>query len=319
MAAVPGFAVTICNHHHFSTMKLSIFTLAPVLVVAETLLPFPKWLHDFTGLSQWPGLDPPYIPLDFIKFDVSEPQFLHQQGQCTVENHNERVCSFDCYNCVNFDDVYTCPHLSQSFDDGPSPYTPQLLHQLAQTGTKTTFFSIGYNIVRHPTIYRDCVAQGHIMGSHTWSHKFLPSLTNQQIVAQIQWSIWAINATSGHLPKWFRPPYGGVDNRVRYFLRQFGMQAVVWDFDTFDWQLAGVQTLPESHAGYTAIRSENDIYRELNGFRAHKNGQGLILEHDSLSQTVAVGIKINQILGNGQLTVPQCVGGIDYIKKFNGH
>lgn len=298
-----------------------VIALAPILasiITTETLLPFPKWLKDFTGLSQWPGLDPPYIPLDFIKFDHPESEFLHQQGECNIANHNEKVCSFDCFNCVNYDDVYTCPKLSQTFDDGPSPSTPKLLHQLAKTGTKTTFFTIGYNVVRHPQIYRDAVDEGHIMGSHTWSHKFMPGLTNEEIVAQIQWSIWAMNATSGHLPKWFRPPYGGVDNRVRYFLRQFGMQAVVWDFDTFDWQLSQ-SSFPSSAnpgVGYTSIRSEADIFRELNTFKAERKGQGLILEHDSMEATVKVGVKINDMLGGNQLTVPQCIGGIDYIKKF---
>ena len=28
--------------------------------------PFPEWLTEFTNLTQWPGIDPPYIPLDYI-------------------------------------------------------------------------------------------------------------------------------------------------------------------------------------------------------------------------------------------------------------
>ncbi|KAK6197875.1 uncharacterized protein RJT21DRAFT_131559 [Scheffersomyces amazonensis] len=280
----------------------------PVVLPPPTLK-FPQWLTDFTGLKEWPGMDPPYIPLDFINFGVIPTNIpLHGQGQCELLNNGDlSQCSFDCFNCVSFDDVYTCPKLSQTFDDGPSPFTPKLLNNIKPT-TRSTFFTLGVQIIRYPEIYRQTVSKGHVMGSHTWSHKFLPGLSNEQIIAQIEWSIWAMNATSGHLPKWFRPPYGGIDNRVRSIIRQFGMQAVLWDFDTFDWKLL------DSSNKHTS----KDIVNNLKLFREKNGGKGLILEHDAVINTVDVGIEINQqILKNeGQFTVPQCVGGIDYIKKF---
>lgn len=259
--------------------------------------PFPKWLSDFTGLKEWPGLDPPYIPLDFIDFTKIENHNIHVQGQCGALTPNS--CSFDCSNCVSFDDVFTCPQLSQTFDDGPSSATTKLI---ANLHLPSTFFTLGINVVKNPGIYKQGMAKGHIMGSHTWSHKFLPSLTNEEIIAQIEWSIWAMNATGNHLPKWFRPPYGGVDNRVRSIVRQFGMQSVLWNVDTSDWKLINND------------RTENDIYNEINKLKP--GAQGLMLEHDSSLRTVNVGIELNKKFPN-QLTVPQCVGGIDYIKRFN--
>ncbi|ABN65483.1 Chitin deacetylase 2 precursor, partial [Scheffersomyces stipitis CBS 6054] len=268
-------------------------------------LPFPQWLTDFTGLKEWPGLDPPYIPLDFVDFSkVPNHIRQHAQGQCEDPVLRDlSSCSFDCFNCVASDDAYTCPKLSQTFDDGPTPATLKLIDNLRQP---STFFTLGVQIIRFPEVYRQSVAKGHIMGSHTWSHKFLPSLTNEQIVAQLEWSIWAMNATSGHLPKWFRPPYGGIDNRVRQIVRQFGMQSVLWDFDTFDWKM-----LDSSQS-----RKEQDIYTDLKKFQFTNGGKGLMLEHDAIMRTVNVGIEINQRLLGDQLTVPQCVGGIDYIKRF---
>lgn len=267
-------------------------------------LAFPKWLSDFTGLYEWPGLDPPYIPLDFMDFrkaPFSSDAWIHKQGDCNPMYNNDQVCSFDCFNCAAGDDVYTCPVLSQTFDDGPSPYTPKLLKSLK---LKTTFFTIGVNVVKHPEIYRNAALQGHIMGCHTWSHKFLPSLSNEQIVAQIQWSIWAMNATYGHIPKWFRPPYGGIDNRVRSILRQFGMQAVLWDFDTMDWKI------------HTDMRLQPEMLHRVDEFSRQRGNTGLILEHDSLQNTVELAISLHKQLKHTQMTVPQCVGGIDYIKVY---
>lgn len=286
------------------SFRLSLNLFHPQMAPTPAPLPVPQWLTDFTGITEWPGLDPPYIPMDFILFD-SLPAGLEAWkrglGDCPHHHLGSDVCSFDCANCVASDDVYTCPKLSQTFDDGPTPFTPALTSKLR---SKTTFFTIGVNVVRFPQIYKDTANMGHIMGSHTWSHPFLPLLSHEQIVAQIQWSIWAMNATYGHLPKWFRPPYGGIDNRVRAIVRQFGMQLVLWDYDTMDWLLAADEN-----------KHERDV---INGILLYKrnNGRGLVLEHDSARRTVDVGVKIHRAIGLDQMTVPQCVGGIDYIKTF---
>lgn len=282
---------------------LNFFASEPLLVVASAL-PFPQWLTDFTGLREWPGLEPPYIPLDFVRLNfIPEPAYLvHEQGDCLSQNNNPNFCSFDCFNCVASDDIYTCPQLSQTFDDGPLPLTPTLTKLLT---CKTTFFTIGVNVVRYPQIYADTADKGHIMGCHTWSHRFLPGLTNEEIVAQIEWAVWAMNATYGHLPKWFRPPYGGIDNRVRAIVRLFGMQAVLWDYDTSDWRLSEDPT-----------RLDGDVYAGVAEFARKTSNRGLILEHDTVDRTVNLGIHLHRQLGPNQLTVPQCVGGIDYLKTF---
>lgn len=265
------------------------------------VLPFPDWLTAVTGLKEWPGLVPPYIPLDFIKLE-NIPQNIapHEMGVCPIDRS---VCSFDCYKCVAQDDVYTCPKISQTFDDGPTPATPALLQGLKH---KSTFFTLGWNIVQYPDIYKQVQAQGHLIGTHTWGHRFMPSLTNEQIIAELQWSIWAMNATGHHLPKWFRPPYGGIDNRVRYILRQFGLQAVLWDYDTFDWQLLNNQ------------RTEAQIFQEAKQWMARPGTKtGIVLEHDTHVKTVNVALELsNSIIGHDQMTVADCVGGVDYVKVF---
>ncbi|ODV61847.1 carbohydrate esterase family 4 protein [Ascoidea rubescens DSM 1968] len=263
--------------------------------------PFPEWLSAFTGLEEWPGLEPPYIPLDFIDFEkVPKDIEAHSMGVCPPDRYS---CSFDCYKCVAHDDVFSCPKLSQTFDDGPSPATPKLLNHLKH---KTTFFTLGMNVVRFPDIYQKIQENGHLLASHTWSHPFLPSLSNEQIVAQIEWSIWAMNATGHHIPKWFRPPYGGIDNRVRSIARQFGLQSVLWDYDTFDWQLMSNQ------------RTEQQIYDDVaRWIQESEPPSGLILEHDGHIKTVNAAIEIiEKQLGSDQLTVAECVGGIDYIKEY---
>lgn len=291
---VPVAALSLFHNNFFADN--------PAPAPLSSPLGFPKWLADFTGMTLWPGIDPPYIPLDFVSLEgLQGTDWRHEQGDCPAANNRDEYCSFDCFNCVASDDVYTCPQLSQTFDDGPLPFTPQLTKSL---GCKSTFFTIGMNVVRYPQVYADTASQGHIMGCHTWLHKFLPLLTNEEIVAQIEWTVWAMNATYGHLPKWFRPPYGGIDNRVRGIIRQFGMQLVLWDYDTFDWRLN-----VEPH------RLDADVVAGVAKFAAERL-LGLILEHDATQRTVNLGIQVHEHIGDNQLTVPQCVGGINYIKTF---
>ena len=51
---------------------------------------------------------------------------------------------------------------------------------------------------------------------HTWSHTALTTQTNEQIVAELGWTREAIRQITGVSPTCMRPPYGDIDDRVRY-------------------------------------------------------------------------------------------------------
>ncbi|QOU21779.1 hypothetical protein BRETT_001943 [Brettanomyces bruxellensis] len=255
-------------------------------VTMNAIAPLPRWLTEFTGLTAWPGPDPPYIPLNFIDFS-KVPNYPRRKW---TNAHQREIAARLIATSVS------------TFDDGPSAFTPNLLNNLNH---KVTFFTLGMNVVRYPEVYRRAAREGHLMASHTWSHPFLPSLTNEKIVAQFEWSIWAMNATGHHLPKWYRPPYGAIDDRVRAIARMFGMQAVVWDHDLFDW---GMETKPP-------IRTRQKVISDAHKFKAENKG-GLVLEHDAYESTVNAAIEVSSIFGPDQLTVAQCVDGINYIKEY---
>lgn len=264
----------------------------PFQVQPQKLQPFPSWLTQQTGMTEWPADLPPYIPMadiDLRKVPKNIPR--RSLGDCT--NVERWMCSFDCFRCTAIDDVYTCPVMSQTFDDGPSPSTPKLLDELPG---KTTFFTQGINVVRFPETFRRQHSQGHLLASHTWSHADLPSLRNEDIAAQLQWSIWAMNATAGIVPRYFRPPYGAIDDRVRAITRMFGLIVVFWDRDTFDWRVTD------------GSKSDLEVFSDVGKWQSEQHN-GLILEHDSTIKTVNLGIKIADIIGHQQMTVADCVNG----------
>ena len=66
-------------------------------------------------------------------------------------------------------------------------------------------------------------AEGHQIADHTWSHPDLTTLTSEQVYAELAWTIYAIWASIGQTPKYFRPPYGNINNNVRQVAAQLGL------------------------------------------------------------------------------------------------
>jgi hypothetical protein len=106
--------------------------------------------------------------------------------------------------------------------------------------THATHFMIGASIVNDTAGYHKVFDRGGHIASHTWSHKRSTTLKNEEIVAELGWTMQAIADNSGgRLPLFWRPPYGDLDNRVRDVAKKvFGLETVVWNSDSNDWKIA---------------------------------------------------------------------------------
>ncbi|MBX4271212.1 polysaccharide deacetylase family protein [Clostridium estertheticum] len=58
-----------------------------------------------------------------------------------------------------------------TFDDGPSVNTEKILHILNQNNIKASFFLIGKNAENNKDLVREEVADGEVIGNHTYSHQ----------------------------------------------------------------------------------------------------------------------------------------------------
>lgn len=56
----------------------------------------------------------------------------------------------------------------------------------------------------------------------------LASLSNEQIVAELGWTMIAIKNVLGVTPNTFRPPYGDIDDRVRAVAKAMGLTPSMW-------------------------------------------------------------------------------------------
>ena len=128
-------------------------------------------------------------------------------------------------------DITVCPTKytwGVSFDDGPGPYTgyvfyslftpciqldvlySELLKYLDDKDITATFFVVGSRVVEEPNILVEEYMSGHEISVHTWSHKLLTTLTNEQIVAELGFTREAIKQVLGVTPTTMRPPQGDI-------------------------------------------------------------------------------------------------------------
>ena len=80
-----------------------------------------------------------------------------------------------------------------TFDDGPWPAkTPRLLRALAKECVRATFFVIGKPASEFPDIVQRTAAEGHSIGTHTWTHFSLRRMPLADAVEEIQHGIAAV-------------------------------------------------------------------------------------------------------------------------------
>ena len=66
---------------------------------------------------------------------------------------------------------------------------------------------------------------------HTWTHPYMTTLSNLEIVAELGWTMAIIHdSTGGRIPAYWRPPFGDSDNRVNAIAKEvFGLTTVMWN------------------------------------------------------------------------------------------
>jgi peptidoglycan/xylan/chitin deacetylase (PgdA/CDA1 family) len=145
--------------------------------------------------------------------------------------------------------VFTGPRkvhdIALTFDDGPwdDPPTADFVRELARLHAPATFFEIGEQIPAydpHGTVEREMLADGDMIGDHTWSHPDMLGLSVAEQREQLSLAADAIRkATGGFEPCLFRAPYGAVDPSLLTLARSMGFTTIQWDIDPRDWALPG--------------------------------------------------------------------------------
>ena len=116
-----------------------------------------------------------------------------------------------------------------TFDDGPHPtITPALLDALAERGVPATFFVNGANAERYPELVLRAAAEGHQIANHTYAHKQLTALTDQQVQYQVSRTQDYLSELLGETDYLVRVPYGAISDRVQGLI---DVPLIFWSVD----------------------------------------------------------------------------------------
>jgi len=221
-------------------------------------------------------------------------------------------CWWTCGGCSRETDITTCPDKATwglSFDDGPSPYTPDLLNYLDAANIKSTFFVVGSRALSRPQILQAEYMGGHQLSVHTWSHPTLTTLSNEQIIAELGWTKKVIKDITGVTPNTMRPPYGDIDDRVRAISMAMGLTPIIWtsanggSFDTNDWHIP---------SGLSSSEVLNSFDQILDTAGTLSTGF-IVLAHDLYQQTV--DLAIGYVLPDAQARKFNMMSIVDCLKK----
>jgi len=122
-----------------------------------------------------------------------------------------------------------------TFDDGPSVFTLEVLELLKKYNAKATFFCIGKNIETHPEIVKQIIAEGHLVGNHSYSHsKFFDFYNAKKITEELQKTDSLLEKFTSKKINFFRPPYGVTTPSIRRALQLTGHKVIGWNIRSLD-------------------------------------------------------------------------------------
>lgn len=124
-----------------------------------------------------------------------------------------------------------------TFDDGPAgDNTYAIMNEFEKYNGRATFFMLGQNVPYFSEVVKDVYKRGHEVATHSYTHDMGIAATGtfsaEQVSAELYDTCDEIYKLTGYEPKYFRPPYGAINDNV---LNECGMDIIKWDIDTLDW------------------------------------------------------------------------------------
>lgn len=149
------------------------------------------------------------------------------------KNEDQKVCylTFDCGGTTSPADVN------------------KILDTLKEKNVKAIFMIPGDYILNNlnrdgESVKPDCagslrriVEEGHLLGSHTYTHPQMPTLGDEEFISQLNTQQRKIDEALGYsYPlSYYRPPEGGISERDLYLAQKMGYHVTLWSFAYNDW------------------------------------------------------------------------------------
>ncbi|MBO0767999.1 MAG: polysaccharide deacetylase family protein [Solirubrobacterales bacterium] len=189
-----------------------------------------------------------------------------------------------------------------TFDDGPwgAPPSMDFVNELAKLHVPGTFFEIGDQLNtydRSGAIERAMLADGDMIGDHTWTHPDMTKLSAAQQTSQLESTANAIKQkTGGFTPCLFRAPYGAVDRSLENTARSLNFTTIQWNVDTRDWSTPGTPSIVNTAVNDS--RNGSIIIQHFGGGPRYQTLAALPQEVAQLHKKGYQFVTVNQMLGD---------------------
>lgn len=185
------------------------------------------------------------------------------------------------------------PEIALTLDGGAGARnTPDILAILKEKDVKATMFLAGRWMDENPDLVRQMITDGHVIVNHSWDHlSDFRDLSDDQIRDQLRRTETKAQELGISTTKpYFRPPFGGFDDRVIRICTEEGFtQFVYWTYDSGDW----IDNLPPGQ-----------VYNRIVGNAS--NGAIYVMHLDSWQEPIVLGAEIDALrdLGFSLVTLP---------------
>lgn len=196
--------------------------------------------------------------------------------------------------------IYKCTKpntVALTFDDGiVGDLAAKVVTSLNNNGMKGTFFVNGdnYALLRNNVnVLKKMINDGHQVGSHTWSHPDLTTISTTEIRSQMTSLENEFLSLVGRYPTYMRPPYFAFNDNVLSVMKSLKYRVIIADLDTNDWK--------------------GDVDASFNAFtQGLDKKQSIVLAHDVHATTVnsLLPRMIAELKRRGMksVTVGECLG-----------
>ena len=160
------------------------------------------------------------------------------------------------------------PYVALTFDDGPhGDKTEKLLDRLKQLKVPATFFVVGMQAQRYPSLVERMVLEGHEVGNHTYHHYRLTQIPLDEVAMELNHTRAVLWRILGGRTRLMRPPGGEYNNTIQKIAEREGYANILWSDDPADYKV-----------GRTAGQVTSFVMRDL-------TPGGIILLHDGIEAT----------------------------------
>ena len=122
----------------------------------------------------------------------------------------------------------------------------KILDVMKAENVRGAFFVLGNLVEKNPTLIKRMVDEGHLVCNHTYSHKDVTKLSEEEFAAELNRLNTSFEECTGQgIARYYRPPEGKFSENSLKWAQKLGYKTLFWSFAYADWD-NGKQMAPSA-------------------------------------------------------------------------